>query len=137
MLRLFGTLIHAYLKVDRIGNALQMFNQMADSGLIRRLLNEDLLNLSKDVIDQIMRASVGITPALHNFVSEAFGQVVRGSCNLVLNDMVLNDMMLKSIISNHKVAAVVVVVAVVVTTIVAAATKSMEAKVSEDTYAAY
>ncbi|KAH7522836.1 hypothetical protein JRO89_XSUnG0099500 [Xanthoceras sorbifolium] len=44
----------------------------------RGLLNEGLLDLSKDVIDQMMKASVGITPALQNFVSEAFGQAGRG-----------------------------------------------------------
>ncbi|KAL5848561.1 hypothetical protein ACOSQ4_006574 [Xanthoceras sorbifolium] len=73
-----GILIHAYLKVDRIEDALHLFNQMEDSGLIRGLLNEGQLDLSKDVIDQMTRASVGITLTLHNFVSETFGQVGRG-----------------------------------------------------------
>ncbi|KAL5781408.1 hypothetical protein ACOSP7_006437 [Xanthoceras sorbifolium] len=62
-------------KVDRIEDALCLFNQMEDSGLIRGLLNEGQLDLSKDVIDQMTRASVGIILTLHNFVSEAFGQV--------------------------------------------------------------
>ncbi|KAH7573030.1 hypothetical protein JRO89_XS03G0054000 [Xanthoceras sorbifolium] len=65
-------------KVDRIEDALHLFNQMEDSGLIRGLLNEGQLDLSKDVIDQMTRASVGITLTLHNFVSETFGQVGRG-----------------------------------------------------------
>ncbi|KAL5784334.1 hypothetical protein ACOSQ2_006726 [Xanthoceras sorbifolium] len=102
MLRLFGTLIHAYLKVDRIGNALQIFNQMADSGLIRGLLNEDLLDLSKDVIDQIMRASVGITPALHNFMVDS--GLIRGLLNKGLLDLsmdLIDGMMRASVGITH------------------------------------
>ncbi|KAI9157656.1 hypothetical protein LWI28_025859 [Acer negundo] len=119
----FRTLIDAYLKVQRIDDALRLFNQMAASGMrvvlsfgtrvfsdlisngkaaecalilikmgekdpkpdfliydvvVRGLLNEGLLDLSKDVIDQMMSMSVGITPTLQNFVCEAFGQAGRG-----------------------------------------------------------
>ncbi|KAK2659748.1 hypothetical protein Ddye_006281 [Dipteronia dyeriana] len=119
----FRTLIDAYLKVERIDDALRLFNQMADSGMrvvlsfgtrvfselinngkaaecvpilikmgekdpkpdfliydavVRGLLNEGLLDLSKDVLGQMMSVSVGITPTLRDFVCEAFGQAGQG-----------------------------------------------------------
>ncbi|KAH7573029.1 hypothetical protein JRO89_XS03G0053900 [Xanthoceras sorbifolium] len=117
------------------------------------------LDFSKDVIDQMMRASVGITPALHNFVSKAFGQVGRGEkidrvLNMDRNNIIYDckrfiaaflsharafaalalvlSRALAALISKHKVAAEVVAAPVT-----AAVAESMEAKISKDTYAAY
>ncbi|KAJ7967952.1 Pentatricopeptide repeat-containing protein family [Quillaja saponaria] len=46
--------------------------------VIKGLCNEGLLDKSRDLLDQIMRSGVGLTPALREFVVDAFGKVERG-----------------------------------------------------------
>ncbi|KAH9684746.1 pentatricopeptide repeat-containing protein [Citrus sinensis] len=119
----FRTLIDAYLKVERIDDALELFNRMVESGLrvvvsfgtkvfnelitkgkvaecapiltkmgekdpkpdfliydvvVRGLCNEGLFDMSKDIVDQMIKYGVGITPALQDFVRETFGKAGRG-----------------------------------------------------------
>ncbi|XP_044462172.1 pentatricopeptide repeat-containing protein At1g10270-like [Mangifera indica] len=119
----YRTLIDAYLKVERIDDALQLFNRMVESGfrvvvsfgtrvfsefidkgkaadcapiltkmgekdpkpdfliydvVVRGLCNEGLFDLSRDIVDQMIRHNVGITPVLRDFVRETFGDAGRG-----------------------------------------------------------
>ncbi|KAL5784333.1 hypothetical protein ACOSQ2_006725 [Xanthoceras sorbifolium] len=101
----YNNIITQFCENEMLDEAEKLLGEMPTKSLPPDTTDSGL-DFSKDVIDQMIRASVGITPALHNFVSEAFGQVGR------------------------EVVAAAVIAA-------AAATESMEAKVSEDTYAAY
>ncbi|KAK4279959.1 hypothetical protein QN277_011651 [Acacia crassicarpa] len=117
------TLIEAYLKMERIEDALRVFNRMVDAGLrvvasfgnrvfdelmkngkaidcaqilskmgekdpkpepscyevvIMGLCGEGLLDKGRDLLDEVMRYGVGITPALKEYVTEVFGKAGRG-----------------------------------------------------------
>ncbi|XP_054814546.1 pentatricopeptide repeat-containing protein At1g10270 isoform X2 [Prosopis cineraria] len=117
------TLIEAYLKMERIDDALRVFNRMVDAGLrvvasfgnrvfdelikngkaidsaqilskmgekdpkpepscyevvIMGLCGEGLLDKGRDLLDEVMRYGVGVTPALKEFVTEVFGKAGRG-----------------------------------------------------------
>lgn len=45
--------------------------------VVRGLCNADELDKSLDVLDQMMKYSIGVTPALQEFVRGAFGKVGR------------------------------------------------------------
>ncbi|KAF7842821.1 pentatricopeptide repeat-containing protein [Senna tora] len=117
------TLVDAYLKMERIDDALRVFNRMVDSGLrvvasfgtrvfdelikngkaidcaqilskmgekdpkpdptcyevvIKGLCGEGLLDKGRDLLDEVMRYGVGVTPALREFVTDVFGKAGRG-----------------------------------------------------------
>lgn len=117
------TLIDAYLKMERIDDALRVFNRMVDAGLrvvasfgnrvfdelikngkatdcaqilskmgekdpkpdptcyevvIKGLCDEGLLDKGRDLLNEVMRYGVGVTPALREFVTEVFGKAGRG-----------------------------------------------------------
>ncbi|GAV77165.1 PPR domain-containing protein/PPR_1 domain-containing protein/PPR_2 domain-containing protein [Cephalotus follicularis] len=46
--------------------------------VIRGLCNEGAFDRSRDIVDQMLRHGVGITPALRDFVLDSFGKVGRG-----------------------------------------------------------
>ncbi|OIW13594.1 hypothetical protein TanjilG_07936 [Lupinus angustifolius] len=117
------TLIDAYLKMERIGDALRVLNRMVDAGLrvvasfgnrvfdeliksgkaidcaqvlskmgekdpkpdptcyeivIKGLCAGDLLDKSQELLDEVMRYGIGVTPTLREFVIETFMKVGRG-----------------------------------------------------------
>ncbi|KAJ1415127.1 Tetratricopeptide-like helical domain superfamily [Sesbania bispinosa] len=117
------TLIDAYLKMERIDDALRVFNRMVDAGLrvvasfgnrvfdelikngkaidcaqilskmgekdpkpdptcyevvIKGLCAEDLLDKSRELLDEVMRYGVGVTSALREFMIEVFKNAGRG-----------------------------------------------------------
>ncbi|KAK4769203.1 hypothetical protein SAY86_027353 [Trapa natans] len=117
------TMIEAYLKAERIDDALSMFHRMVDAGLrvvasfgnrvfeelikdgkavdcgliltkmgekdpkpdptcyeivVRGLCNKGSLDAAQDMIGQMVRYGVGLTPSLREFVSAAFGDAGRG-----------------------------------------------------------
>ncbi|XP_044489816.1 pentatricopeptide repeat-containing protein At1g10270-like [Mangifera indica] len=119
----FKTLIDAYLKVERVDDALQLFSRMVETGLrvvvsfgtrvfsefidkgkaaecapiltkmgeqdpkpdfliydvvVRGLCNEGLFHLSRDIVDQMIRHNIGVTPALQEFLRVTFGNVGQG-----------------------------------------------------------
>ncbi|PKI50285.1 hypothetical protein CRG98_029358 [Punica granatum] len=116
-------LIEAYLKAERIDDALSMLHRIVDAGLrvvasfgnrvfeelikngkavdcgqvltkmgekdpkpdptcyevvIRGLCNQGALDVAQDLIGQMIRYGVGLTPSLREFVSAAFGNAGRG-----------------------------------------------------------
>ncbi|XP_027363390.1 pentatricopeptide repeat-containing protein At1g10270 [Abrus precatorius] len=116
-------LIEAYLKMERIDDALRVFNRMVDAGLrvvasfgnmvfdelikngkavdcaqilskmgekdpkpdptcyevvIKGLCADGLLDRSRDLLDEVMRYGVGVTPALREFVIDDFKKAGRG-----------------------------------------------------------
>ncbi|KAE8657554.1 Pentatricopeptide repeat-containing protein [Hibiscus syriacus] len=129
---MYRTMIDAYLKAERVDDALRSFTKMVESGLrviaglgtrvfseflkngknmevaallmkmeekdpkpdasiydvvVRGLCNADELDKSLDVLDQMMRYSIGVTPALQEFVRVAFGKVGRNEdIDRVLNE---------------------------------------------------
>ncbi|KAK4799736.1 hypothetical protein SAY86_025101 [Trapa natans] len=117
------TLVDAYLKAERIDDALSMFQRMVDAGLrvvasfgnrvfeelikngkvvdcgqiltkmgekdpkpdptcyevvVRGLCNEGALEVAHDLIGQMIRYGVGLTPSLREFVCAAFANAGRG-----------------------------------------------------------
>jgi len=117
------TLIEAYLRMERIDDALRVFNRMADAGLrvvagfgntvfdklikngkaidcaqilsklgekdpkpdptcyevvIKGLCAHGLLDKSVELLDEVMRYGVGVTPALRESVTEVFKEAGRG-----------------------------------------------------------
>ncbi|PPD91407.1 hypothetical protein GOBAR_DD11641 [Gossypium barbadense] len=101
---MYRTMIDAYLKAERVDDALRSFTKMVETGLrvvasfgtrvfseflkngknleakepkpdasiydvvVRGLCNADELDKSLDVLDQMMKYSIGVTPALQEFV---------------------------------------------------------------------
>ncbi|KAE9595131.1 hypothetical protein Lal_00041164 [Lupinus albus] len=117
------TLIDAYLKMERIDDALRVLNRMVDAGLrvvasfgnsvfgelikngkaidcakvlskmgekdpkpdptcyevvIKGLCAGDFLDKTQELLDEVMRYGIGVTPALREFVIETFKKVGRG-----------------------------------------------------------
>ncbi|KAK4793732.1 hypothetical protein SAY86_024167 [Trapa natans] len=117
------TMIEAYMKAERMDDALSMFHRMVDAGLrvvanfgnrvfeeliengkavdcgqiltkmgekdpkpdptcyeivVRGLCNEGSLDAAQDMVGQMVRYGVGLTPSLREFVCAAFGDVGRG-----------------------------------------------------------
>ncbi|MBA0750262.1 hypothetical protein Gogos_001680 [Gossypium gossypioides] len=129
---MYRTMIDAYLKAERVDDALRSFTKMVETGLrvvasfgtrvfseflkngknleaatllakmgekepkpdasiydvvVRGLCNADELDKSLDVLDQMMKYSIGVTPALQEFVRGAFGKVGRNEeLDRVLNE---------------------------------------------------
>ncbi|XP_017984573.1 PREDICTED: pentatricopeptide repeat-containing protein At1g10270 [Theobroma cacao] len=129
---MYRTMIDAYLKAERVDDALQSFTKMVETGLrvvasfgakvfseflkngknmesaslltkmgekdpkpdasiydivVRGLCNADELDKTLDILDQMMKYSIGVTPALQEFVRGAFGKVGRNEeIDRVLNE---------------------------------------------------
>ncbi|XVF41269.1 hypothetical protein PTKIN_Ptkin01aG0267100 [Pterospermum kingtungense] len=129
---MYRTMIDAYLKAERVDDALQSFTKMVESGLrvvasfgtsvfneflkngknmesaalltkmgekdpkpdasiydvvVRWLCNAGELDKGLDIVDQMMKYAIGVTPALQEFVREAFGKVGRSEeIDRVLNE---------------------------------------------------
>ncbi|XP_039060740.1 pentatricopeptide repeat-containing protein At1g10270-like isoform X2 [Hibiscus syriacus] len=129
---MYRTMIDAYLKAERVDDALRSFTNMVESGLrvvasfgtrvfseflkngknieaaalltkmgekdpkpdasiydvvVRGLCNAGELDKSLDILDQMMKYSIGVTPALREFVRGAFGKVGRNEdMGRVLNE---------------------------------------------------
>ncbi|GMI86168.1 glycine-rich protein 23, glutamine-rich protein 23 [Hibiscus trionum] len=129
---MYRTMIDAYLKAERVDDALCCFTKMVETGLrvvasfgtrvfseflkngknmevaallmkmgekdpkpdaaiydvvVRGLCNADELDKNLDILDQMMKYSVGVTPALEEFVRVAFGKVGRNEdIDRVLNE---------------------------------------------------
>ncbi|GKV31614.1 hypothetical protein SLEP1_g40290 [Rubroshorea leprosula] len=128
----YRTMVDAYLKAERIDDALQTFTKMVESGLrvvasfgsrvfgellkngknaesawlltkmgekdpkpdaliynvvVRGLCCAGEFDRSRDILDQMMRYAVGVTPVLQEFVRDAFGKVGRSEeIERVLNE---------------------------------------------------
>ncbi|XVF24273.1 hypothetical protein REPUB_Repub13aG0113400 [Reevesia pubescens] len=129
---MYRTMIDAYLKAERVDDALQLFTKMVETGLrvvanfgtrvfseflkngknmeaaglltkmgekdpkpdasiydvvVRGLCNAEELDKGLDILDQMMKHSIGVTPALQEFVRGAFGKVGRSEeIDRVLNE---------------------------------------------------
>lgn len=77
----------ALVKNNKAVESAQILSKMAERDpkpdsssyeiVIRGLCNEGLLDASRDLLGQMVRYNVGVTPTLHEFVSEAFGKAGR------------------------------------------------------------